>query len=76
MKWSSLSLPSWIKGILSPHQTFGICLVDSHLFQIYPIVLCDTLWFSKNQSIHNGVFSDASNFVENIRRISLEHYAT
>jgi hypothetical protein len=41
LKWSSLSLSDWIKGILSPHSFFGIPLADSHHFQIYAVVFCD-----------------------------------
>ncbi|XP_059460221.1 uncharacterized protein LOC132189495 [Corylus avellana] len=75
MKWSSLSLSDWIKGILSPHQSFGIPLADSHLFQIYAVVLCDMLWFSRNQVVHKGVFPDVSILAGDIKRISLEHFA-
>jgi hypothetical protein len=34
LKWSSLSLSDWIKGIIAPHIAFGIPPADSHLFQI------------------------------------------
>jgi hypothetical protein len=70
------SLPLWIKGILTPHSSFSIPLANSHLFQIYVVVLCDMLWFSKNQAIHNGVIPDVSMLAANINRISLEHYTT
>jgi hypothetical protein len=52
LKWAALSLPEWIKGILSPHSTFGIPVVDSYHFQIYAAVLCDVMWFSRNQVVH------------------------
>jgi hypothetical protein len=32
MKWTSLSLADWIKGILTPNLSFGIPLADLHLF--------------------------------------------
>jgi hypothetical protein len=43
--WSSLSLSSWVQGIISPHAVFGIPQDDVHLFQIFASVLCDRLWF-------------------------------
>jgi hypothetical protein len=61
---------------LSPHQTFGIPLDDTHLFQIYADVLCDMLWFSKNKAVHKGVLPDAKKFVEDVKRLSLDHHAT
>ena len=50
-------------------------MADSHLFQIYAAVLCDIMWFSKNQAVHKGVIPKASSLAANIRRVSLEHYA-
>ena len=76
MKWSSISLPNWIIDILSPHHVFGIPLVDTHLCQIYATALCDILWFSRNQAIHKGILPDITNFVGNIKKLSLDHYAT
>jgi hypothetical protein len=76
MKWSSLSLSDWIKGILIPNISFGIPLADLHLFQIFAAILCDLLWFSKNQAIHKGVIPDALKLAANIKRVSSEHYAT
>jgi hypothetical protein len=75
LKWPSLNLPNWIKGILSPHQSFGIPPDDTHLFHLYAAVLCNMLWFSRNKAIHKGVIPDVSKFVENVRRISLDHQA-
>ena len=75
LKWAALSLPEWIKGILSPHSTFGIPDVDSNLFQIYAAVLCDVMWFSRNQAVHKGVIPEVSSLVAKIRRVTMEHYA-
>ena len=38
-------------------------------------MLCDLLWYSRNQAVHHGIIPDASMLVENIKRISLEHFA-
>jgi hypothetical protein len=75
LKWAALSLPEWIKGILSPHSSFGISVADSHLFQIYATVLCDIMWFSRNQVVHKGVIPKVSSLAANVKRVSLEHYA-
>jgi hypothetical protein len=72
LKWSAISLPNWIIGILSPHHSFGIPFVDIHLFQIYAIVLCDMLWFSRSQTIHKGILPDITKFANNIMRLSLD----
>jgi hypothetical protein len=75
LKWSSLTLPDWIKGIITPHKSFGIPAADSHKFQIFAAVLCDMIWFSKNQAIHKGILPDALKLAENIKRVTMEHFA-
>jgi hypothetical protein len=75
LKWSNITLANWINGILSPFQSFGIPLVDTHLFQIYASVLCDMLWFAKNQALHKGILPNISKFAENIMSLSLDHFA-
>jgi hypothetical protein len=57
----------WIKGILTPFSSFGIPSANSHLFQIYVVVLGDLLWFSKNQAIHKGVIPKVSTLAANIK---------
>jgi hypothetical protein len=74
LKWATLSLPEWIKSILTPHSSFGIPVADSHLFWIYAAVLCDTMWFSRNQAVHKGVIPNVSTLAAKIRRVSVEHY--
>jgi hypothetical protein len=43
LKFSALSLSDWIKGILTPFNSFGIPSANKHLFQIYAAVFCDLL---------------------------------
>ena len=74
LKWASLSLSEWIIGILTPHSSFGIPFADSHLFQIFAVMLCDLMWFSRNQAVHKGVFPEVSTLAASIKRVSLEHY--
>jgi hypothetical protein len=73
--WSSLNLPNWIKGIITPHISFSIPLAYSHLFQVFAIVLCDLLWFSRNKAIHEGVVLDVLTLANTIKKTSLEHAA-
>jgi hypothetical protein len=74
LKWSGLSLADWIQGILTLSSTFGIIYADSHYFQIFVYVLCDLLWFYKNQAVHKGVIPAVAFVAAYINRVSLEHY--
>jgi hypothetical protein len=74
LKWSALSLADWIKGILTPSSSFGINYVDSHFFQVFAAVLCDMLWFYRNQAVHKGVIPAVSTIAANIKRVALEHF--
>jgi hypothetical protein len=73
MKWAPLSLSDWIKGILNPHNFFGVPFADTHPFQIFAAVMCDMMWFSRNQAMHKGVIPEALKLAENIRRVYSEH---
>jgi hypothetical protein len=75
LAWSSLSLSSWVKGIISPQATFGIPHSDVHLFQIYTSVLCDILRFSNNKAIHEGIIQDITKLAVSIKKFSLAHVA-
>jgi hypothetical protein len=75
LKWSSLTLPDWIKGIITPHNSFSIPAADSHKFQIFAAVFCDMIWFSRNQAIHKGILPDALKLAANIKRVTMEHFA-
>ena len=74
LKWSALSLSDWIKGILTPFNSFGIPFTDSHLFEIYTAVFCDLLWFSRNQALHKSVIPEVSKLAANIKCVSFEHF--
>jgi hypothetical protein len=70
--WSSLSLPNWIKAIIHPHSSLRILLADIHLFQIFDVVLCDLLWFSKNKVVHKGVIPDIKVLANSISRTTID----
>jgi hypothetical protein len=74
LKWSSLTLLDWIKGIITPHNSFSIPVADSHKFQIFAVVFCDMIWFSRNQAIHKGILPDALKLAANIKRVTMEHF--
>ena len=75
LKWAYLSLLDLIKGILNPHYLFDIPFANSHPFQIFAIVMCDMMWFSRNQAVHKGVILEVLKLAENIRRLSSKHIA-
>ena len=75
LAWSSPSLSSWVKGIISPYIAFGIPQSNAHLFQIFAYILCDMLWFSKNKAIHEGIILDISKLALSIKKSSLAHAA-
>jgi hypothetical protein len=63
------------QNILTPHNSFGIPLADSHFFQIYAVVFCDLMWFSRNQAVHKGIIPDVSKLAANTNQVSLDHLA-
>jgi hypothetical protein len=69
LKWSGLSLADWIQGILTLSSTFGIIYADSHYFQIFVSVLCDLLWFYRNQAVHKGVIPAVAFVAAYINRV-------
>jgi hypothetical protein len=73
--WSSLSPSDWIKGLISPHVSFGIPKKDIHLFQIYAVGLCDLLWFSRNKAFHDGIIPNISLLASSIKKTALAHFA-
>jgi hypothetical protein len=75
LSWNSLSLQSWIKGIILPHLTFGIPKKEAHLFQIFVAVLCDLLWFSRNKTVHEGSIPNILKLADTIKQTALAHSA-
>lgn len=43
------SMFDWLNIILHP-EMIGIPLVDTHFFQIFAMVACDHIWFSRNKA--------------------------
>jgi hypothetical protein len=64
--WSNLSTTLWIEGILTPHSSFGIPLDESHLFQIYAVVLSDLMWFNRNKAYHDGLIANVLDLAKSI----------
>ena len=44
------------------------------MFQIFAVVHCDIIWFSRNQAIHEGILPNALKLAENIKRVIMEHF--
>jgi hypothetical protein len=74
LKWSGLSLAEWIQGILTLSSSFGLNCADSHFFQIFAAVLCDLLWYYRNQAVHKGVIPAVAFIAAHINRVALEHH--
>jgi hypothetical protein len=60
--------------IISPHFSFGIPPAEARLFQIFAVILCDLLWFSKNKAAHDGIIHDVMVLANSIKKTALEHY--
>jgi hypothetical protein len=43
-------------------------------FQIFVAMLCDLLWFYRNQVVHKGVILAVASVAAHINRVSQEHY--
>jgi hypothetical protein len=64
----------WLLIILHPHHMLGVPPVETHRFQIFAVVACDYLWFSRNKAYHDGIILNALSISTTINRIALEHY--
>jgi hypothetical protein len=51
-------MSDWLNIILHP-EMIGFPLVDTHLFQIFAMVACGKIWFSRNKAFHEGLISNA-----------------
>jgi hypothetical protein len=48
------SMVDWLDIILHP-ELIVIPPVDFHLFQIFVVVACDQIWYSRNKAFHEGL---------------------
>jgi hypothetical protein len=64
---------NWIKVIISSGSILNILKTDHHYFQIFDVVACDFLWFSRNKAYHDGISFNALQLSRNVNKVSMEH---
>jgi hypothetical protein len=68
------TMSDWLNIILHP-ETIGIPLVDTHLFQIFAMVACDQIWFSRNKAFHEGLVPNALFVSSTVNQVSRTHFS-
>ncbi|XP_062165083.1 uncharacterized protein LOC133871673 [Alnus glutinosa] len=63
----------WLHIILHP-ELIGIPPVDFHLFQIFAMVACDRIWYSRNKAHHDGWIPNALSISADVNRSSRTHF--
>jgi len=63
----------WLLIILNPHRLIGIPHAEAHMFQIFAVVACDYLWFTKNKAHHEGLIPNDLVISSTINKTILEH---
>jgi uncharacterized membrane protein len=58
--------------ILNP-STIGVLASDTHLFQIFTAVACDSIWFARNKAHHDNIITNALDLSASSNRTVLEH---
>jgi hypothetical protein len=62
----------WLNIILHL-EMIGIPLVDTHFFQIFAMVACDRIWFSRNKAFHEGLIPNALFVSSSVNQVSRAH---
>jgi hypothetical protein len=68
-------MTNWLSIILNPTK-IGILLEDSHKFQVFAMIACDHIWFSRNKTRHEDLVPDAIAISAHINKLVLEHSLT
>jgi hypothetical protein len=68
-------MTDWLLIILNPHRMPGIPQTEAHMFQIFVVVACDYLWFTRNKSHHDGLIPNALVISATINKTVLEHHS-
>jgi hypothetical protein len=66
-------MTDWFSIILNPAR-IGIPLEDFHKFQIFAMVACDHIWFSRNKAHHEDWVPDALAISAHINKLVQEHF--
>jgi hypothetical protein len=65
-------MTDWLSIILNPAR-IGIPLEDFNKFQIFAMIACDYIWFSRNKAHHEDLVSDALAISAHINKLVQEH---
>jgi hypothetical protein len=68
------SMSDWLSIILHP-EMIDIPLVDTHLFQIFAMVACGKIWFSRNKAFHEGLIPNALSVSSTVNQVSRTHFS-
>jgi hypothetical protein len=68
------SMFDWLNIILHP-KMIGIPIVDTHFFQIFAMVACNRIWFSRNKAFHEGLIPNALSVSSSINQVSRAHFS-
>lgn len=52
------SIVEWIKIVLDPSQMLNLNLKLEHSFMLYAVIAMDSIWFTRNQVVHNHIPAD------------------
>jgi hypothetical protein len=69
------NMTDWLLIILHLHRMLGVPPAETHKFQIFAVVACDYLWFTKNKAHHDGTIPNALSISTTINKTALEHYS-
>lgn len=51
------TVEEWIQSILDPSKFLGISTLDCHSFQLFAVLILDSLWMARNKLLHEGIRS-------------------
>jgi hypothetical protein len=66
-------MADWL-SIIPNHERIGIPRKDFHLFQIFAMIACDQLWFSRNKAHHEDLIPNTLVISATINKLALKHH--
>lgn len=62
------SIMEWIKIVLDPSRMLNLSRKLEHSFVLYAVIAMDSIWFARNQVVHNHVPVDPNQILLHIQR--------
>lgn len=69
----SRSNGEWIHLLFNAGSVLSLPLMDFQEFLLYSAILLDSIWFSRNRSVHHGIQLEPSHVINKVRMLFLEH---